>query len=139
MKQQLLQLSMSVSSFVKHTRVYKLLLIWWLLVMGTLEYFDHVKQYVMLNVSSFILSYLLIWMFTSFCTFFWQANTIVADDIDHGPGRNLTLVTSSLHTEDSTDWVRRAATRNLIRSTTTPTKRRSIPSRGRLEDKTRGS
>lgn len=32
-----------------------------------------------------------------------QANTIVADDIDHGPGRNLTLVTSSLHTEDSTD------------------------------------
>lgn len=65
MKQQLLQLSMSVSSFVKHTRVYKLLLIWWLLVMGTLEYFDHVKQYVMLNVSSFILSYLLIWMFTS--------------------------------------------------------------------------
>lgn len=39
---------------VKHTQVYKLLLIWWLLVMGTLEYFDHVKQYVMLNVSSFI-------------------------------------------------------------------------------------
>ena len=39
----------------------------------------------------------------SFGSHILQANTIVADDIDHGPGRNLTLVTSSLHTEDSTD------------------------------------
>ena len=62
-----------------------------------------------------------------------QANTIVADDIDHGPGRNLTLVTSSLHTEDSTDWVRRRATPSSTHWTTTRTRRRSIPSHAKPE------